>query len=95
MRMAPGGSSTSAYRQHDEQARRGRHPGGDRDGEAIDFNIKTGRMLYPNGSRFEDAEKSDLAAVLARAADEAKPLVLCYQDGTRRIVEARTAPNAA
>lgn len=63
--------------------------------EAIDFNIKTGRMLYPDGSLFVDAEDSDLAAVLARAADDGKPVVLCYQDGRRCIVEARTAPDAA
>jgi hypothetical protein len=63
--------------------------------EAIEFNIKTGRMLYPDGSLFVDAEKTDLAAVLARAADDGQTVVLCYQDGTRRIVEARTAPSAA
>jgi len=63
--------------------------------EAIEFNIKTGRMLYPDGSLFVDAEKADLAAVLARAADDGQTVVLCYQDGTRRIVKARTAPSAA
>ena len=63
--------------------------------EAIEFNIKTGRMLYPDGSVFVDAETADLAAVLARAADDGQAVVLCYQDGTRRIVEARSAPNAA
>lgn len=64
-------------------------------GEAIDFNIKTGRMLYPDGSLFVNAEKTDLAAVLARAADDGQTVVLCYADGTRRVVEARPAPNAA
>ena len=63
--------------------------------EAIEFNIKTGRMLYPDGSVFVDAETTDLAAVLARAADDGQAVVLCFQDGTRRIVEARPAPNAA
>ena len=64
-------------------------------GEAIDFNIKTGRMLYPDGSLFVDAETTDLAAILARAADDRQTVVLCYEDGTRRIVEARSAPSAA
>ena len=63
--------------------------------EAIEFNVKTGRMLYPDGSLFVDAETTDLAAVLARAADEGQTVVLCYADGTRRIVEARSAPSAA
>ena len=64
-------------------------------GEAIEFNIKTGRMLYPDGSLFVDAETTDLAAVLAQAADDGQTVVLCYADGTRRVVEARPAPNAA
>ena len=64
-------------------------------GGAIDFNIKTGRMLYPDGSLFVDAETTDLAAVLAQAADDGQTVVLCYADGTRRVVEARPAPNAA
>ena len=64
-------------------------------GEAIQFNITTGQMLYPDGSLFVDAEASDLAGVLARAGDDGQTVVLCYQDGTRRIVEARTAPTVA
>jgi hypothetical protein len=62
---------------------------------AIDFNIKTGRMLYPNGSRFVDADGPHIGRLIAEAADEGRPLVLCYADGTRRIVEARSAPSAA
>ena len=64
-------------------------------GEAIEFNIKTGRMLYPNGSLFVNADGPHIGWIIAEAADEGRPLVLCYADGTRRIVEARTAPNAA
>lgn len=63
--------------------------------EAIDFNIKTGRMLYPNGSLFVNADGPHIGRVIAEASDEGRPVVLCYADGTRRIVEARTAPNAA
>jgi hypothetical protein len=36
--------------------------------EAVEFNIKPGRMLYPDGSLFVEAETTDLAAVFARAA---------------------------
>ena len=63
--------------------------------EAIEIAINEERMLYPDGSLFVNAETTDLAAVLARAADDGQTVVLCYQDGTRRIVEARKAPNAA
>ncbi len=63
--------------------------------EAIEIAIKEERTLYPDGSLFVNAETTDLAAVLARAADDGQTVVLCYQDGTRRIVEVRQAPNAA
>ena len=64
-------------------------------GEAIDFNIKTGRMLYPNGSLFVDADGPHIGRIIAEAADEGRAVVLCYADGTRRIVEARSAPSVA
>ena len=63
--------------------------------DAIEFNIRTGRMLYPNGSLFVDADGPHIGRIIAEAADEGRAVVLCYADGTRRIVEARTAPNAA
>ena len=63
--------------------------------EAIEVAVAEDRMLYPDGSVFVNAEKADLAAVLARAADDRRAVVLCYEDGTRRIVEARSAPSAA
>ena len=63
--------------------------------EAIDFNIKTGRMLYPDGSLFINADGPHVGRAIAEATDEGRPVVLCYADGTRRIVEARPAPNAA
>jgi hypothetical protein len=62
---------------------------------AIEVAIGEDRMLYPNGSLFVNAETTDLATVLARAADDGQTVVLCYRDGTRRIVEARSAPDAA
>ena len=64
-------------------------------GDAIDFNIKTGRMLYPDRSLFVDADGPHIGRIIAEAADEGRPVVLCYADGTRRIVEARSAPSAA
>jgi hypothetical protein len=64
-------------------------------GEAIDFNIETGRMLYPDRSMFINADWPNLGHLIAEAADEGRPVVLCYADGTRRIVEARSAPSAA
>jgi hypothetical protein len=63
--------------------------------EAIEHEISTGRMLYPNGSRFINADWPNVGRAIAEAADEGKPVVLCYADGTRRIVEARPAPSAA
>ena len=63
--------------------------------DAIEFNIKTGRMLYPDGSLFVDADGPHIGRIIAEAADEGRAVVLCYADGTRRIVEARSAPNAA
>ena len=39
---------------------------------------RKGRMLYPDGSLFVNAETTDLAAVLARAADDGQTVVLCY-----------------
>ena len=64
-------------------------------GEAIEYNIRTGRMLYPDGSVFINADWPTVGRLIANAADEGKPVVLCYEDGTRRIVEARPAPTAA
>jgi hypothetical protein len=63
--------------------------------EAIEVAINEDRMLYPDGSLFVDADSADLGAVIARAADDGQAVVLCYEDGTRRIVEARPAPSAA
>jgi hypothetical protein len=63
--------------------------------EAIEIAISEDRMLYPNGSLFVNADGPHIGRIIAEAADEGRPLVLCYADGTRRIVEARTAPNAA
>ena len=63
--------------------------------EAIAYNIETGRMMYPNESVFINADWPTVGRLIANAADEGKPVVLCYEDGTRRIVEARPAPNAA
>jgi len=63
--------------------------------EAIEVAINEDRMLYPDGSLFVDADKADLARIIAQAADDGQTVVLCYEDGTRRIVEARTAPSAA
>jgi hypothetical protein len=63
--------------------------------EAIDLDINEGRKLYPDGSIFVDADGPNLGVVIARAADEGRTVVLCYEDGTRRIVEARRAPSAA
>ena len=63
--------------------------------DAIEVNIKTGQMLYPDGSRLRRRRDNGSHIGHRRAADDGRPVVLCYADGTRRIVEARSAPSAA
>ena len=56
--------------------------------EAIEFNIQTEGWLYPNGSLFVNADWPNLGASIAEALDEGRAVVLCYDDGTRRVIEA-------
>ena len=63
--------------------------------EAIELDINEGRTLYPDRSRFVNAEGPNVGHAIAEAADEGRAVVLCFVDGTRRIVEARPAPSAA
>lgn len=63
--------------------------------EAIELDIKEGRKLYPDSSLFVNAEGPNVGRAIAEAADVGRAVVLCYEDGTRRIVEARPAPSAA
>lgn len=43
---------------------------------------------YPNGAHFVNAESPNVGRAIADAAEEGRAVVLCYRDGTRRIVEA-------
>lgn len=56
--------------------------------EAIEFNIEHGRWLFPNRSLFVNADWPNLGRAIAEALDEGRPVVLCYDDGTRRVIEA-------
>jgi hypothetical protein len=57
--------------------------------------ISEERMLYPDGSLFINADGPKAGRAIAEAPDQGRPVVLCYGDGTRRIVESRPAPSAA
>jgi hypothetical protein len=63
--------------------------------EAIEVAISEDRMMYPDGSLFVNADGPNVGRAIADAADEGRAVVLCYEDGTRRIVEARSGPSAA
>jgi hypothetical protein len=63
--------------------------------EAIEVAINEDRMMYPDGSLFVNADGPNVGRAIAEASDEGRAVVLCYEDGTRRIVEARPAPSAA
>lgn len=62
--------------------------------EAIDLAVE-GRNPYPDRASFLDADTPYLADSIARAVDEGRAVVLCYGDGTRRVLNpADIAPAA-
>jgi hypothetical protein len=63
--------------------------------EAIEFNIEHGGWLFPDGSLFVDAGEPGLGRAIAEAVDEGRAVVLCYDDGTRRVIEARPSVKAS
>lgn len=60
--------------------------------EAIDASIE-GRELFPSGSLFINGDEPFIGRAIAEAADEGRAVVLCYADGTRRVLT--PAPSAA
>ncbi|MEJ7893985.1 MAG: hypothetical protein WKF94_15250 [Solirubrobacteraceae bacterium] len=60
--------------------------------EAIDSDI-AGRKLYPDGAMFIDAEAPGAGKAIAEAAAEGRVVVLCSEDGSRRVLT--PAPSAA
>jgi DNA topoisomerase IA len=61
--------------------------------EAIELGIR-GRSPYPERAMFLDADEPGLAKAIAQAGDEGLAVVLCYADGTRRIVDVRVPADA-
>ena len=62
--------------------------------EAIELSV-LGRNPYPDRASFLDADAPHLADAIARAADDGRAVVLCYDDGTRRVLNpAGIAPAA-
>jgi hypothetical protein len=53
--------------------------------EAIEAAI-TGDSTYPDNAAFLDADAPWLADAIARAADEGRAVVICYGDGSRRVL---------
>jgi len=58
--------------------------------EAIDLAINEEPSPYPERATFLNAEWPGLAEEIARAGDEGHAIVLCYADGTCRILDVRT-----
>ena len=56
---------------------------------AIEANLNEGRSLYPDRSLFVNAEGPNLGDSIAEALDDGRAVVLCYSDGTRRVVGSR------
>jgi len=62
--------------------------------EAIELAIE-GRSPYPARGSFVDADAPFLADAIAIAVDEGRAIVICYGDGTRRVLKpAGVAPAA-
>lgn len=57
--------------------------------EAIELSIQE-RSPYPKRTMFLDADEPGLGEPIAQAGDEGLAVVLCFADGTRRILEIRT-----
>lgn len=53
--------------------------------EAIESDI-AGHKLYPDGSMFIDAEAPGAGKAIAEAAAEGRVVVLCSEDGSRRVL---------
>lgn len=53
--------------------------------EAIELSLQ-GRSPYPNRASFLNAGMPNLAKWIAEAVDDGKAVVLCWEDGTTRIL---------
>jgi hypothetical protein len=53
--------------------------------EAIGSSID-GRPTFPDGSVFINGDEPYIGQAIAQAADEGRAVVLCYADGTRRVL---------
>jgi hypothetical protein len=53
--------------------------------EAIDLAIE-GDGPYPDRASFIDADAPFLGDEIARASDDGRAMVICYPDGTRRVL---------
>jgi hypothetical protein len=58
--------------------------------EAMELNINEQPSPYPDRATFLNADWPGLAEEIARAGDEGRAVVLCYADGTCRILDVRT-----
>jgi len=63
--------------------------------EAIELDIAENGSPYPHRATFLNADWPHLADEIARAGDEGRAVVLCYADGTRRILEVRSPAQRA
>jgi hypothetical protein len=57
--------------------------------EAIEFELQ-GRNTYPKRAMLLDTDEPGLGKAIAQAGDEGLAVMLCFADGTRRILDART-----
>jgi hypothetical protein len=54
--------------------------------EAIELAIE-GRSPYPDRALFLDADAPHIGRAIAEASDEDRAVILCYADGTRRVLQ--------
>jgi hypothetical protein len=53
--------------------------------EAIEASLD-GRHLFPDGAMFINGDEPHIGRAIAQASDENRVVVLCYTDGTRRVL---------
>ncbi len=54
--------------------------------EAIEASI-AGQRLFPDGAMFISAEEPQIGRAIAVAVDENRPVVLCFADGRRYVLQ--------
>lgn len=60
--------------------------------EAIEAS-RDGRELFPDGAMFINGDEPYIGRAIAIAAEEGRPVVLCFADGSRHVL--RPTPPAA